>query len=362
MQFPENIYYPEPGDDWERRKPEDVGIDPDTLNEAIHYAQTVETAWPRKMRLHYTEMEREESHPEVIGSIKDRAALNGLILRHGYIIAEWGETQRADMTFSITKSYLSTTAGLALDRGLIRDVHQPVRDYVNDGGFDSPHNAQITWHHLLQQTSEWKGTLWDKPDYADSQGERGPDNALPAPGSVFAYNDVRVNRLALSLLRVWRKPLPQVLKDNVMDPIGASNSWRWHGYRNSWLTIDGQKMQSVSGGGHWGGGVWISTRDHARFGYLFLRRGCWGERQILSERWIDLATTPCPVEPDYGYMWWLNTDRQLFPSAPETSFCALGAGRNMIWIEPENDLVVVVRWIESDCIDQLMKHVLAAIR
>ena len=261
------------------------------------------------------------------------------------------------MTFSISKSYLSTIAGLALDCGLIRDVHQPVRDYVNDGGFDSPHNAQITWHHLLQQTSEWEGTLWDKPHYADSQGGQGQ-----APGSVFAYNDVRVNRLALSLLRVWRKPLPRVLKDNVMNPIGASNSWRWHGYRNSWLTIDGLKMQSVSGGGHWGGGVWISTRDHARFGYLFLRRGRWGERQILSERWIDLATTPCPVEPDYGYMWWLNTDRQLFPSAPETSFCALGAGRNMIWIEPENDLVVVVRWIESDYIDQLMKHVLAAIR
>lgn len=115
-------------------------------------------------------------------------------------------------------------------------------------------------------------------------------------------------------------------------------------------------------GGHWGGGVWISTRDHARFGYLFLRRGRWGDQQVISERWIDLATTPCPVKLEYGYMWWLNIDRQLFPSAPGSNFYALGAGRNMIWIEPENDLVVVVRWIEADYAHGLMKCVLATVR
>ncbi len=137
--------------------------------------------------------------------------------------------------------------------------------------------------------------------------------------------------------------------------------WQWHGYRNSWVTIDGLKMQSVSGGGHWGGGVWISTRDHALFGYLFLRRGRWQERQIISERWIDLATTPCLVNPAYGYMWWLNTNQQLFPSAPQTSFYALGAGRNLIWVDPDHDLVVVVRWIDPDSCDEFMKRVLAAL-
>ena len=66
------------------------------------------------------------------------------------------------MTFSITKSFLSTVAGLAWDRGLIRDVQDRVKDYVDDGGFDSPHNAQITWDHFLRQTNEWEGILWDK--------------------------------------------------------------------------------------------------------------------------------------------------------------------------------------------------------
>ncbi len=170
------------------------------------------------------------------------------------------------MTFSVSKSFLSTTAGLALDADLIADVQDPVKDYVMDGKFDSEHNAKITWHHLLNQTSDWSGTLWDRPDW----GDRPPKDAtwdnlkqrkLNEPGTHYKYNDVRVNLLAYSLLQVWRIPLPVILREKIMDPIGASPTWRWHGYENSWVLVDGLKMQSVSGGGHWGGGMFISTRD-----------------------------------------------------------------------------------------------------
>ena len=91
---------------------------------------------------------------------------------------------------------------------------------------------------------------------------------------------------------MWRRPLPQVLRDELMDPIGASTTWRWYGYENSWVVIDGERMQSVSGGGHYGGGMFINAWDMGRFGYLFLRRGRWAGRQVMSEKWIDLATTP----------------------------------------------------------------------
>ena len=131
------------------------------------------------------------------------------------------------------------------------------------------------------------------------------------PGKNWKYNDVRVNLLAFSGLQVWRKPLPQVLKENIMDPIGASNTWRWHGYENSWVLLDGQMMQSVSGGGHWGGGVWINALDHARFGYLFLRDGKWKNKQIISEEWIEMASTPTDIHQGYGYMnWFLNSDKE----------------------------------------------------
>jgi CubicO group peptidase (beta-lactamase class C family) len=153
-----------------------------------------------------------------------------------------------------------------------------------------------------------------------------------------------------------------VLKEFVMDPIGASDTWEWHGYRNSVVEINGRRMESVSGGGHWGGGVWASTRDHARFGLLHLRGGRWAGRQLLSERWIDLATTPTDIRPVYGYMWWLNSDRAQYPSAPASSFFALGAGGNVIWIDPAHDLVAVIRWTDTRKIDEFMKLVVEGIR
>jgi CubicO group peptidase (beta-lactamase class C family) len=171
-----------------------------------------------------------------------------------------------------------------------------------------------------------------------------------------------VNLLAYSLLHVWRRPLPQVLKEEVMDPIGASNTWRWHGYRNSMVSIDGIEMQSVSGGGHWGGGFFISSRDHARLGLLYLRRGAWNNRRLLSEKWIKDATTPVPVRPDYGNMWWLNTGRKRYPSAPATNFFAVGSGTNIIWVDPDHDIMAVVRWIEGQHIDNFMKLVLDSIK
>ena len=159
------------------------------------------------------------------------------------------------------------------------------------------------------------------------------------------YNDVRVNLLAYCLLQVWRRPLPQVLREYVMDPIGASNTWRWHGYTSSWVTLDGARMQSVSGGGHFGGGLFISTRDQARFGLLFLRRGKWNDTRILPEGWIDRLRAPSRAQPGYGCMWWLNTGRRALEDAPEHVYYAAGFGGNYIVVDEENDLLVVVRWM-----------------
>ena len=162
---------------------------------------------------------------------------------------------------------------------------------------------------------------------------------------------------------MWKRPLPEVLKQYVMDPIDASDTWKWNGYRNSWVDVDGERMWSVSGGGHWGGGMWISARDQARFGLLSLRRGEWNGEQLLSREWVDMATTPTPIQPTYGFMnWFLNTDRALMPSVPESSFYHLGAGANKIWVDPEHDLVVVLRWVASEHFDGFAKRVLAAVR
>ncbi|MCP4724930.1 MAG: serine hydrolase [bacterium] len=360
----QSIYYPGKWGEWERKSPEEVGMDPDILNEAVRLAIENEYTGSKDLAHQIAISFANEPYNSIVGPTKDRGSQNGIVVKDGYIVAEWGDTKRVDMTFSVTKSYLSTVAGLALDKGLVRDVHDYVKDYVRDGKFDSEHNSKITWEHLLNQSSDWSGVLWDKPDWADRPGRGNPstwkDREMFEPGTHYKYNDVRVNLLAYSLLMVMREPLPEILREEIMDPIGSSPTWRWHGYKNSWVTIDGQNIQSVSGGGHWGGGFFICTRDHARFGYLFLRKGNWKGEQLISENWIDMLRQPSEANPSYGYMWWLNTGKRRLPDATESAFYAAGFGGNYIYVDQENDLLVVVRWCPA--VNDVVKKVLESIK
>lgn len=360
-------YYPVKGEKWEARDPEKMGFVEKDLQAAVDFALDNEYSGSRDLRVAILEGFAREPYHKIAGPTKKRGGPAGLILKNGYIVAQWGDIDRVDMTFSVTKSYLSTVAGLALDDGLIASVDDRVDQYVWDGTFAGEHNSKITWDHLLTQSSDWSGRLYGMPDWGDRPPREGGiddwrNRELHEPGSHFKYNDVRVNVLAYSLLNVWRKPLPQVLKERIMDPIGASSTWRWYGYDNSWFNIDGQKMQSVSGGGHSGGGVFISAEDHARFGLLFLRKGKWGSEQLISEEWVRAVQQPSDANPSYGYMWWLNKGSRMMADNNEDIYYASGFGGNFIIIDEEHDLVIVTRWLEPSKREEMIKFVHEALK
>src|SRR3989449_3083622 len=331
-------------DNWERRKPADVGMDAAKLHAAVEFMKTHETASPAR-----DFSDQEIVFGRLLGSIPtERASTNGLIIRHGYIVAEFGDTLRPDPTYSVAKSMLSTVAGVALDRGLIPSVDDSVVNLIKDGGYDSPHNRLITWRNHLQQESEWEGEMWGKNanflgTESFGRGEMRP-RAIQEPGAFYEYNDVRINRFALSLLRVFKKPTPDVFRDEVMNPIGASSTWKWVPYTTAYVNIDGKRMASVSGGTRWGGGMWINSYDMGRFGLLWLRGGKWGDRQIVSPSYVKMATTPSAHGPDYGFLWWLNTKQAQWPGSPANAYSARGNGGNIIFIDPSHDLLVVWRW------------------
>lgn len=340
-----------PNSEWERKTPEACGLDASGIQEAVSFAKSNEYKGSRDLKQAILKGFEQEPFHYIAGPTKERGGPAGLIIKDGYIVAEWGDLDRVDMTFSVTKSYLSTVAGLAVDAGLINDVNDPVHQYVWDGTFQGEHNQQVTWDHLLTQSSDWQGELFGMKDWADRPPrEGGIDDwkyrELNEPGTVFEYNDVRVNVLAYALLQVWRKPLPQVLKEKIMDPIGASTTWRWYGYDHSFVNVDGIRVQSVSGGGHSGGGVFISTLDHARFGLLFLNNGNWNGEQLISEEWVEAVQQPSAANASYGYMWWLNGGSRSMEDVGDKVYYAAGFGGNYIMIDQEHDLVAVTRWLE----------------
>lgn len=382
------LYVP-PAGSWERRSPSLVGVDSVKLAEAIAFAISKESKSPRDLELNHLQTFGREPLGDAIGPLPPRGGATGVIVRHGYVVATWGTPTANEITNSVTKSFLSTVVGLAIDDGRIRNVRDTVAPYVppivraRPNGtvfsrdwpgtdkllmpFDSPHNRTITWDDLLRQVSDWEGTLWGKPEWADRPAQDASTwttRARKTPGSAYEYNDTRVNVLALAALQVWRRPLPEVLKERIMDPIGASNTWRWYGYDNSWIVLDGREVQSVSGGGHWGGGMVINAWDMARFGLLTLRRGNWGGKQLLSDAWVTQALTPTKVEPTYGYMnWFVNTDRKYVASAPPQAFVHVGAGNNYIYVDPVNDVVAVVRWMDNgQSLNGFVERLLGAIQ
>jgi len=345
-----------------------------------NFAQENETSWARDPVADAKNWGIHLADPppwnRLLGPVFERGEPSGIVNHKGVNVCQWGTPERPDLTFSIAKTYLALLAGIAHDQGLLPDVHAPVLDSVPGIGFESEQNRAITWHQLLQQTSEYRGVVFDIDDQVDhyrrlsfepplenpnewpAKGSRRP---AEKPGTYWEYNDVRINQLSLALAHLFGQALPTVFSAAIAEPLGLSNTWHWHGYENSWIELNGQSIQSVPGGSHWGGGVRISAADQLLIARLMLNNGQWAGRQLLSSSWIEKMRVPCDIAPFYGYLLWLNHNQQGFPSAPASAYLAIGAGSSVIAHLPEQDLIIVTRWIQADAVDGLIGLVRMAI-
>jgi CubicO group peptidase (beta-lactamase class C family) len=334
---------------------------------AIAHAQAHEIPWPRDpladaeaWGVHH---EDPPPYNRLRGPVHPRGPQSGVILRQGLELAAWGEPDRADLTFSVAKTYLALLAGVAQGQGLLPDEHAPVSARLPGIGFDTEHNRAITWAQLLEQTSEWEGSCFGLPDTVDRWrkvandtrpaegrpvGKKGDARPLQAPGSYWEYNDVRINQLALALLHLFGRPLPEVFLDSLLKPLGGGENFAWRGYDDAWVELPGVgRVQSVPGGTHWGGGVSISARDQARIAQLLLDGGAHTGRQLIPRDWVAGLQQPCAIAPFYGRLVWLNRDGRSFPGASTQSYFMVGAGGHHVWVEPEFDAVIVARWLDG---------------
>lgn len=348
------------------------------LSDAIAFAQAHECPWPRDPAADPAGWGVHHDDPppynRLRGPIQPRGPQSGVILQHGVELAAWGEPERADLTFSVAKTYLALLAGVAQAEGLLPRLDAAVATRLPSIGFDSRHNRAITWAQLLEQTSEWEGTSFGLPDTVDrwrkvaldprpAGGPKGGERPLQVPGSYWEYNDVRINQLALALLQLFGRPLPEVFEEALLRPLGGGAGFAWRGYDDAWLELPGHgRVQSVPGGSHWGGGVSISARDQARIGQLLLEDGAHDGRQLLPRRWVEQMQQPCAIAPFYGRLVWLNRDGRSFPGATPRSFFMVGAGGHLVWMAPELDAVIVLRWLDGAHAPGLMQRLSQALR
>lgn len=346
---------------------------PSAFQAAIEFINARETPWSRDNTPPWGIHEADPvPYNRLYGPVHPRGGVSGVVFHHGQLVANWGDIQRADLTFSVAKTYLALLAGLAFDDGLLPDLHEPVVQRCPGIGFEGERHAHITWHHLMQQTSEWEGTCLGIPEQVDryrwlqfqpgqSDGRKGDPRPLGAPGSRFEYNDVRINQLSLALLHLWKRPLPEVFAEGILKPVGCTDPFLWEGYEQGWTQVNGQRMMSVPGGSHWGGGVCISAMDQARIGLMLMQNGQVNGQQVLSAEWIARMQQPCDVASYYGYLIWLNQSGLVFPAAPRTSWFAFGAGSSLTWVDPSQEIVCVLRWIDGDQINACIEQLMAAI-
>ncbi len=314
-------------------------------------------------------------HNRLLGPVFSRGGPAGLVKQNNVTVCEWGDIHHPDMTFSVTKTYLALLTGIAVDMGLINNLDAAISDTLTGLSFDHPQNQHITFRHMLQFTSEWSGSCFGIPDQVDHyrviglQPEKasipkGTKRPLHRPGTHWEYNDIRINQFSLVLLHLFERSLPDVFNEHIMQKIGASNTWAWHGYDNSYVDINSQSIQSVPGGGHWGGGMVISPSDQALISQLILQHGQWKGESLISKSWFADMLAPCAIAPFYGFFIWLNTANCISHAASAESYFAMGIGGQLIWHDPARDSVVVFRWLNDNAMehaielaaDQLDKH------
>ena len=300
-------YWPTRG--WQTSTPEEQGIDSELLAKALEFRQQHE------LNLH-----------------------SMLVVRHGYIVTDvyfypFARGAGHDIA-SIAKSIISTLIGIAIDKGYIQSIKQPVLDFFPErtvANVDVRKKA-MTLEHLLTMTSgldshdEDETTLWQmraSPDWVQFMLDL---PMMEAPGSRFNYSEGVAHLLSAIITETTGMNALAFAQKYLFQPLGISNV--------SWPA----DPQGVSFG--YGDATFFTPYDMAKLGYLYLNKGWWDGNQIVSRQWVRHATSKhvpvgedIPIDIDgFGYLWWA------FSSNVTT---AAGKGGQRIYVLPDRDMVVV---------------------
>jgi CubicO group peptidase (beta-lactamase class C family) len=326
-----------PAKDWQQASPESQGLDSGRLDAAVDYL-------------------RKNAGPDGVNEL--------VIIRNGYLVWKGSDIDKVHGVWSATKSFTSTVLGLLIDDGKAT-LDTPAKDHVPAMAAAYP---GVTLRHFTTMTSGYRA-IKDEPRggyrHGPSPAPFDPcDAPLFAPGSQYAYWDSAMNQFGHVLTRIAGEPLEDLFRRRIAEPLAMDPShWRWGQFGK----IDGLTVNGGSGNSN--RHIFISARQIARLGHLFLNRGNWNGQQLISEKWVDEATkTHVPVYmavwPDsgadgrgtYGFNWWTNglkaDGKRKWPGAPAGTYAASGHNNNRMFVIPEWNMVIVRLGL-----DQAQRHI-----
>jgi CubicO group peptidase (beta-lactamase class C family) len=241
---------------------------------------------------------------------------------------------------SVSKSVASLAFGIAMDRGLIGSIDQPIFSFFPElSDLRSAEKDRIKLSHVLTMSM---GLTWEEatPATGDDNNDEARMNRARDPcrfvlglavtdpaGHRFFYNTGALALLSAIMRKATGQPLDEFARANLFEPLG----------------ISAVEWKRVKGNTDAGGGLRLRPRDMAKIGQLVLAGGRWNDRQIVSRNWTELSTAPQLEGTDnqsYGYLWWLGLSQ--YKGRKVQWIAALGRGGQSIRIVPQLDLVVVV--------------------
>jgi len=316
-----------PGERWQETSPELQGVDSHKLEAAISY-------------------------------LKNNSGSDGVkelvIIRNGAMIWKGSDIDKMHGVWSLTKSFTSTVLGLLIDDGKAT-LDTLAKDYIPSMATTYP---DVTLRHFTTMTSGYYA-IGDEPRGSYRHGpSRTPFKPAPKPlfeppGARYAYWDSAMNQFANVLTRIAEEPIDQLFKRRIADPIGMDSSkWDWGDFGK----VDGIVVNGGSGNNN--KHIFICARELARFGHLFLNRGKWKDKQLVSASWTDQATrsqVPLSIplgkfsaaegRGTYGFNWWVNgikpNGKRKWPGAPAGTYAASGYNNNDMFVIPKWNMVIV---------------------
>ena len=306
--------------DWSPVAPRGVGWSPDHLAVAQRHAEEIESAAV-------------------------------LVIARGRVVASWGDPVRKINVRSVRKSFLSALIGQCVAAGTVELGATLEQLGIDDTPPLTAAEKQATVAHLITSRSG----VYHPAELEDaSVAAHRPEPGSHPPGAWFYYNNWDFNALGTIVERATGLAVGEAFQQRIAAPLGMED-----------FVVDDVKYRRRGLSDHPGYTFWMSTRDMARFGLLYLRQGRWGDRQVVPTGRVQASTATHvprigarfmqaaddePAFGGYGYMWWTPSAEGAFlpgVTIPPGSFAAMGNGGHCIVVVPATDMVVVHR-VDND--------------